>query len=216
MHVRTAVSLFVLLFLVLAPAAPAFAQAVAVGPRLSFVRPDPALGTASDRYTGGLVRMGLSPKTAIEVAMDLRSSTNDAGTERVRDTPFQGSVLIYPVRSAISPYVLGGVGWYSQRVQALDPDLDGADAVLEEATTRKFGYHAGFGGEVRVSRRVGVFADYRYTFIRFGDDDTETALGAGAGETGGFNFLPGMGTLLDRFKLSHKGSMWTAGVAVYF
>ena len=40
-------------------------------------------------------------------------------------------------------------------------------------TERKVGYHAGFGGELRVHRHVGLYGDYRYTFIRFGGEDSD-------------------------------------------
>jgi len=50
---RLAAALAMLLALPTAAAA----QALSIGPRMTFVRPDPALGTAADRYTGGTVRL---------------------------------------------------------------------------------------------------------------------------------------------------------------
>lgn len=191
------------LALLAAPSA-VFAQAVAVGPRMSFVRPDPALGTASDRYTGGALRLKLSPRTSIELAMDWRSTTSEDRTVRISDYPFQGSLMLYPVRAAIAPYLLGGVGWYSQRMEALS-----GREVLSTQTVRRMGYHAGFGGELKLGARASLFADYRYTFIRFGDEESA---GAGAGAFP----IPGAGSLLDNFRLSHEGSMWTGGVVINF
>ena len=180
------------------------AQAVSIGPRMSFVRPDPALGTTSDRYTGGTLRLKMSPRTSIELAMDWRSTMSDDATVRISDYPFQGSLILYPVRAAIAPYVLGGVGWYSQRMEA----LDGND-VISQQTVRRMGYHGGFGGEIKLGSRASIFADYRYTFIRFGNEEDVTE-GAGAFP------MPGVGSLLENFRLSHEGSMWTGGVVINF
>ena len=181
-----------------------FAQSVSVGPRFSFVRPDAALDSPSDRYTGGALRLKLSPRTSIELAMDWRSKTSEDATIRISDYPFQGSLMVYPLRSAISPYVLGGVGWYSQRMQTL-----AGSEVLAQQTVRRRGYHGGFGGELKLGSRLSVFADYRYTFINFGDEDTDVE---GAGAFG----IPGAGSLMEHFRLSHEGSMWTGGLVINF
>ncbi|HEX6323136.1 MAG TPA: outer membrane beta-barrel protein [Vicinamibacterales bacterium] len=204
MYIRPAAAFAVLSALALLPPAAA-AQTLGIGPRMSFVRPDPALGTASDRYSGGALRLKTSPRTAIELAMDWRSTTNDDATVRIRDYPVQASLMLYPVRAAIAPYLLGGVGWYSQRMEA----LSGAD-VLSQSTVRRMGYHGGFGGDLRLGARASLFADYRYTFIRFGEDDPGLDNGAGA-----FG-IPGAASLMDHLRLSHEGSMWTGGLVINF
>jgi hypothetical protein len=185
----------------------ASAQSVGIGPRMSFVRPDPALGTGRDTYTGGTLRMKMSPRTSVELAMDWRSTTSDDATVRIRDYPVQGSLMLYPVRAALAPYVLGGVGWYSQRMEALS-----GTKVLSSQTVRRRGYHAGFGGELKLGRKLTVFADYRYTFINFGSGD-EAENGAGA-----FPVIGGLGgmSLLQNLKFSHEGSMWTSGLTFTF
>lgn len=179
------------------------AQAVGIGPRMSFIRPEPGVATTGDRYTGGTLRLRTSSRTAIELAMDWRSTTSEDQLVRVRDYPLQGSLLIYPVRAAIAPYVLGGVGWYTQQMSAL---ADGE--VIAEHTARRMGYHAGFGAELALGSRLAVFADYRYTYIQFrrnGETD-------GAGAFG----IPGVGSLFEHVGLSHDGAMWTSGVTVRF
>lgn len=201
---RPAAAFAVLSALALLPPAAA-AQTLGIGPRMSFVRPDPALGTASDRYSGGALRLKTSPRTAIELAMDWRSTTNDDATVRIRDYPVQASLMLYPVHAAIAPYLLGGVGWYSQRMEA----LSGAD-VLSQSTVRRMGYHGGFGGDLRLGARASLFADYRYTFIRFGED--APGLDNGAGAFG----IPGAASLMDHLRLSHEGSMWTGGLVINF
>ena len=175
-------------------AAPAAAQSgIGVGPRLTFVRGgDPEAG--SQRFTGVAMRLG-GGKTAVELAMDFRSSVADDLSERVKDYPIQASLLIFPVRGRIAPYLVAGLGWYSQRVEMLGP------VQVEAQTERKVGYHAGFGGELRLHRHFGLYGDYRYTFIRFGGEDSSPVIN-----------LP----LVNRLKMAHEGSMFTWGATFYF
>ena len=176
-------------------AAPAAAQGngIGVGPRLTFVSggdPD----ADSQRFTGVALRLG-GGRTALEVAMDFRSSlVGEDLTVRVKDYPIQASLLIFPVRTRLAPYLLAGLGWYSQHVESLGP-------VQVTETTRKLGYHAGFGGELLLHRRFGLYGDYRYTFIRFGGEDSSPVID-----------LP----LVNRLKMSHEGSVFTWGANFYF
>jgi hypothetical protein len=195
------------------PAAIHAEQTVGVGPRFTVVRGTVEAESTSERYTGGLLRAHLSPRTAVELSIDWRTVTDQALTQRVRNYPIQGSLLLYPVRAGLSPYLLGGVGWYSQRVETLSEST-----VTSTVTTRTFGYHAGFGGQIRMGRRAALHLDYRYTKIRFGgDEDDSTADTSPAGEGGGAGFrIPGVSSLAERLKLSHDGSMWTGGLTFYF
>lgn len=199
--------------LVLALAAsvsPASAQMVGVGPRMSFVSAAPVTpapdGTPRDRFTGGALRFRLTPRSAIELAADWKSTTSDDATVRLREYPVQGSLLLYPVNTALAPYIVGGIGWYSQTIEAL------AEGEAQEAVTeRRFGYHGGFGADIKLGKRATLFADYRYRFIRFGDDAPDD------GENGAGAFgIPGVGSLFDTFRMSHEGSMWTGGVVINF
>jgi len=177
------------------------AQSFGVGPRFSFVRGDLKADSRS-RYSGAMLRLRTSPRTAIELSLDYRNHLNESLTERIKDYPIQGSLLLYPVRATFSPYLVTGIGWYSQRVEAVQDNQ-----VLTSTKTRKTGYHAGLGADMRLGRHAAVHADYRYTFIGFGrDEDSEP----------GVLPVPGFRGLQDRLKLSHKGSMWTSGVTVYF
>jgi opacity protein-like surface antigen len=186
--------------LLIVACAPPLAQAQSafgIGPRFTFVRGDSVLGQGS-KFLGGAVRLG-GGKTALEVALDFRSDVSGDLTERIKDYPLQISLLVFPVRSVIAPYLLGGIGWYSQHVERLST----TQTVLDDETTRKMGYHAGFGGELRLHRHVGVYGDYRYTFIHFGDDDASPVLPS---------FIP----FADRLKMSHEGSTFTWGATFYF
>ena len=208
MHLRAALCLVAFAFLSAPPAAAA--QAVGIGPRLSLVRPDADAGlpdgTPSDRYTGGALRLRISPRTAIELAADWKSTTSEDATVRLRTYPVQGSLLLYPVNASLAPYIVGGVGWYSQTMEAL---IEGEPAAA--MTERRFGYHGGFGADIKMGKRATLFADYRYRFIRFGDDAPDD------GENGAGAFgIPGLGSLFDTFRMSHEGAMWTGGVVINF
>lgn len=176
------------------------AAQVGIGPRISFVRGAEGPNGDSQRYTGGALRFG-SGKTAIELALDYQSDQLADLTARITDYPFQASLLVFPVRRGLSPYLVGGVGWYSQKVQRLS---SGGSITLDEETTRKMGYHGGFGAEARLHRHLGLYGDYRYTYIHFGDDDRPTS--------STLNLIP----FADRLKLSHEGSQFTWGANFYF
>jgi len=196
--------------LMLATALPCRAQAqgIGIGGRFSLVRGDVQADASAERFTGGQVRAWISKRTAVELSLDRRTQNNETLTERVRDYPFQASLLLTPVRSTFAPYVLGGMGWYTHRV-----DQIAGKQVVESTTTRRVGSHAGFGAEMRLGRRAALHADYRYTFLRFGAADpirSGTIAGAIAkshlsSSGSGARFLP-----------SYQGSMWTAGLTVYF
>jgi opacity protein-like surface antigen len=176
-------------------AAPCAAQGFGIGGRMTMVRgdiqADPA--AAAVRFLGGQLRARVSPKAAIEVSLDRHTTNPDLNT-RVKDYPLQGSLLLYLVRSTFSPYVLGGIGWYTHVVDTLS-----AGEVVASASARNVGYHAGFGAELKVGGHVGIHADYRYTMIHFGDG---TSAGA----------VP----LASSLKPTYDGSMWTAGFTFYF
>ena len=193
----SAVGIALLLGLLAAPAVVS-AQSVAIGPRLSLVRGDLATDTPSSRLFGGTMRMRSSSFTALELSMDYRVTHNEARTERVRETPMQASLLVMPFQSLLAPYALGGVGLYSSKVDLMGPE----NVILDSSLERRIGWHAGFGAELKLGRRAGVFLDYRYQFINFSRNDDPEA----------DSIIPG----LERVKFSHQGSMWTSGVAFYF
>src|SRR5262249_46313614 len=100
-------------------AAPAFAQSVGIRPRLSLIRGDLLTGTPSQRMFGGSLRMRSSTHVMIELALDRRIRTTPDGSTQIRETPIQGSLLLFPVRAAFSPYLLGGFGVYTEVTDTL-------------------------------------------------------------------------------------------------
>jgi hypothetical protein len=207
MEVQRSLAVAALLFGVAAPAA---AQgAFGLGARMSMVRGDVNADPAAtaQRFIGGQLRARVSPKTSIEVSLDRRSEDSPDLTHRVRDYPLQGSLLLSPIHSTFSPFVLGGIGWYTHVV-----DTMAAGKVLDTTSVRKMGYHAGFGAELKVGKHAGVHADYRYTFVHFGDGTGSSLTAAGA--TAGTRAVTT--GLASRLIPSYDGSMWTAGMTFYF
>ena len=180
------------------------AQSFGIGPRFAFITTDPDNDdtgvdreSRTDRYFGGLFRARMSDRAALEVSFDYRTDSEDvlpALQERIKAYPFQVSLLAYLTRARFSPYLVGGIGWYSQKVDLL---LD--NELINSRTTHPFGYHAGFGAEIALGRRAGIHVDYRYRFVNEDDDDD-----------GG---IPVIGFLTG---LSRNGSMWTTGFTLYF
>jgi len=172
-------------------ATPAAAQGFGIGARMAWVRSDVDLDVDSVRFTGGQIRLGLSPRFGVEVSLDRHSESLEILNERVTETPIQASLLLRLAGGGFSPYLLAGPGWYRRTVEAIEgPDLS--------VSTREFGWHAGGGLEIRLGRHAGIHGDYRYTFLDFKGEDEDD---------GGFigGLLPG-----------YKGSMWTMGATVYF
>jgi hypothetical protein len=176
----------------------ASAQGFGLGPRISLIRGDVPSGTPSERLFGGTMRMRSSPRVAIELAADYKTTVLAEGVLRQRERPLQGSLLLFFARSSFSPYVLAGYGLYNRQVEA----LDSTGKVVSSFSQRKSGAHMGFGAELFISRHAAVFADYRYRFVRFGEPEADAE--------------PIDIPLVDQVKLSHKGTMWTSGVAFYF
>jgi opacity protein-like surface antigen len=176
-----------MLFVALGPAL-AHAQTVGVGPRFSFVRGDIATETPSSRLLGGSVRVRTSERTSLELSMDYRTIRSADQTTRTRQTPMQATLVVMPLQAMLTPYALAGLGIYSQKMDT----LDATGALTDSALTRQVGWHAGFGGQLRLGRRAAVYADYRYQFV---------AIDRNA---------------VSRIPFTHKGSMWTSGVAFLF
>jgi opacity protein-like surface antigen len=199
----------------------AAAQMLGIGPRFSMVRGDIASNTPSTRFFGGTVRLNTSKAVGFEGSLDFRTTMDTTGTQRLRETPLQGSLLIYPFRSVLSPYALGGMGIYTRTYDVLAP----SGVIVQSAQERKTGMHLGFGGELRVSKHAVAYVDYRYRFVKFGDGTNSTGstttLTSGSttnasANSAAMNALLGSIPGLSLLKFSHEGSMWTGGVAFVF
>lgn len=182
----------------LASPAPVSAQGFGVGARIAWVTRDVDADVNADvdvdadtlRFFGGQIRL-LADRFGFEVSLDRHSKSFELLNQKVTETPIQMSLIMRLRSGSVSPFLLGGPGWYRRKVEALDGPGD-----LSVSTT-EFGWHAGIGLEVLPSRHFGIHGDYRYTFLDFHDDD----------DGGGFisGLLPG-----------HRGSMYTLGATFYF
>jgi opacity protein-like surface antigen len=174
----------------LASTAPVFAQGFGVGGRLAWVRSDNDTDIDSVRFVGGQIRL-LSQRVGVEVSIDRHSESFELLNQKVTATPIQASLLLRMARGRVSPFLLGGPGWYRRKIEPIDgPDLS--------VSTTEFGWHAGGGLEILPSRHVGIHGDYRYTFLDFNGDDNKDE---------GF---------IGRLIPGHRGSMWTLGATFYF
>ena len=119
-------------------AAPAGAQGIGVGARLAWVRSNVPLEADSVRFVGGQLRLG-GGHFGFEIAIDHHSETLEALNQKIVETPIQTSLLLRLATGTLSPYLLGGPGWYRRRVEPVDGPSD-----LSVSTT-EFGWHAGGG-----------------------------------------------------------------------
>ena len=144
----------------------ASAQGFGVGARMAWVTADSDLDVDSIRFVGGQIRL-LSKRWGLEVSMDRNSESFELLNQKVTETPIQASLLLRMGGAKVSPFLLGGPGWYRRKVEL----IDGPDGAEVEAT--EFGWHAGGGLEILPWRHFGIHGDYRYTFLDFGDDDDD-------------------------------------------
>ena len=195
------------------------AQVFGIGARMTSVSgpESPALedtNSSRTRFTGGFVRLHVAGSLGFEVAMDYQSTTNDAGTARVRNTPIQVSGLLLPIKKSFAPYFLGGIGWYKHKVEA----LDNGDAVAT-AYANDFGYHAGGGLQVKFGRHAAIFADYRYVWVDAnGVDGFSGLIKTASSLTSVLGLVASMAGAdsSNDDGVSRGGSMWTGGLTIYF
>ena len=182
----------------LAMASPAQAQSFGIGGRFAFLRGEPEVDAPSGKFFGGSIRMAASKRLVFEASLEQRSETSEDGATRLRERPIQVSMMVFPVRSTLAPYFMGGYGWYTHYRQALNPAGD----VVDSISTTTTGWHAGLGAELFFGRHVAIFGDYRLRSLGFGDPE----LGEDRVD------IP----LLSGLKISHRGSVWTTGLMIYF
>ena len=132
---------------------------VTLGGRAAYYRPK---GADHGTLNGGAqLRLHVLPMLAVEGSVDYRQ--NKFGGTTVDVYPVQASLLLYLTPSwVVSPYALGGVGWYYTHVRGGD-------------TTNRYGPHAGFGVEAALARHWTIDASYRYLWTQSLDAPTTTS-----------------------------------------
>lgn len=193
--------LIILLTLLAVAVLPSAASAqVGLGVRLaSMSGVETANGTESPErwFVGGQIRLRGS-RAALELSLDQHTTTDDVLQVETRRRPVQASLLLFMSKSAIAPYVIGGLGWYTTSVTSI-----AAGATSESVSRRDSGYHFGIGGELRFNPHAAAHFDYRW--IHVNDGSTSSGI-----------TVPGIGTVLDKLGVSTNSSIWTAGATFYF
>lgn len=189
----------------------ASAQLLGVGPHFSLVRGDLVTNTPTTRFMGGTARLKLTGNLSVEGALDYRTTWSLDRTQRVREAPLQGSVLLYPIHAVLAPYALGGLGVYTRNY-----DVMAAGVVTDTAQERKIGAHVGFGAEARLGKHAVAYMDYRYRFVKFGNDTASTSTTGLVDKQSAVGKLLALVPGLGQLNVSHQGSMWTGGVAFVF
>ena len=124
------------------------------GPRASYFKAKDAVkGTW---YAGAQARLHTSSALGFEGSIDYRKNKY-AGDVSIIAYPVQASLLIYLIpHSPVSPYLLGGAGWYFTQV-----DSPG----VAKKTDNRFGPHAGGGLEAKLAPFLSVDGSYRYIWL---------------------------------------------------
>jgi opacity protein-like surface antigen len=125
-----------------------------LGPRASYFKAkDAEKGTW---YAGAQARLHPTPVLGLEGSIDYRK--NDyAGDTTIKAYPVQATLLIYLVpHSPVSPYLLGGAGWYFTQVESPE---------IAKKTDNRFGPHAGAGLEAKLAPFLSVDGSYRYIWL---------------------------------------------------
>lgn len=123
---------------------------VTIGGRASYDRPKGADNGALDG--GAQLRIHFLSILAVEGSADFRQ--NKYGGTTVNTTPVQASLMLYLTPSwVVSPYILGGVGWYHTHI-------------VGGGSTERYGPHAGAGLEVALSRHWTIDGSYRYLWTQ--------------------------------------------------
>ncbi|QPD04419.1 MAG: hypothetical protein Nkreftii_002193 [Candidatus Nitrospira kreftii] len=106
-------------------------------------------------FGGAQVRVHPIRFLAVEGSVDYRR--NDFGETRVHSYPVQGSLMIYPLGlKRISPFILGGGGWYYTTVTGPGNFDD---------TQHRFGGHVGGGLQVFINKHFSADASYRHIWL---------------------------------------------------
>lgn len=128
-------------------------RGVSLGGRAAFFRAQD--GDSWSTYGGAQLRFYLAKVAALEGSADYRQETFP-GT-RVDVFPVQASLLLYLIPGyKISPYILGGGGWYFTHVKGPN-NFD--------ETSNRFGPHAGAGLQVFLNKYWSIDGSYRYAWI---------------------------------------------------
>ena len=125
---------------------------VTFGGRATYVRPKDADGGTLGG--GAQLRLHFTSVIAVEASADYRQ--NKFGGTTVQEAPVQASLLLYLTPHwVVSPYMLGGVGWYFTHIQG-----------SSSSPSNRYGPHAGAGLELGLTRHWSIDGSYRYLWTQ--------------------------------------------------
>lgn len=112
-------------------------------------------------FVGGQARLHFLQYFAVEAAMTFHENSYEGGDIHVTQYPVQLSGMLYPFPMWIlSPYVVGGAGWYYSRIS-----YTGTLSGISNETEHTFGAHGGVGADLRLGASITLDADLRYIFL---------------------------------------------------
>jgi opacity protein-like surface antigen len=125
-----------------------------LGPRATYFKAkDAAKGTW---YAGAQARFHPTSVLGLEGSIDYRKNKY-AGDVTIKGFPVQATLLVYLIpQSPVSPYLLGGAGWYFTQVESPG---------IAKKTDNRFGPHAGAGLEAKLGPSLSVDGSYRYIWL---------------------------------------------------
>lgn len=125
-----------------------------IGPRVSYFKPEDA---ENGSFSGGVqARVHFTPVLGLEGSIDYRKDDYADGVS-IKTYPVQASLMAYFMpHSPLSPYVLGGTGWYFTQVKG---------PAIETETDNRFGLHAGAGLEFLLNESLSLDGSYRFIWL---------------------------------------------------
>ena len=153
-------------------APPVAAQGFGIGARMAWVTReveadvDPDIDADALRLVGGQIRL-LSQRFGFEVCTTGIRGRSSSSIRRSRRLRYRRRFSCAWPAAAFLRSCWAGEGWYRRKIEPIDGPAD-----LSVSTT-EFGWHGGGGLEILAGRHFGIHADYRYTFLDFGDDDDD-------------------------------------------
>ncbi|HEX2056532.1 MAG TPA: porin family protein [Nitrospiraceae bacterium] len=106
-------------------------------------------------YGGAQARLHLGQVFAIEGSVDYREKKYESTFTRSYPVQVSGLIYLLPGKR-ISPFILGGGGWYYTQVKGPGGFDD---------TQNRFGLHAGGGLQWMLNRHVSIDSTYRYIWL---------------------------------------------------
>jgi opacity protein-like surface antigen len=123
-----------------------------IGPRM--MRFEAKDSDEANWNVGAQLRFNLTPVVALEGSVDYRQ--DDFGPVDLYVYPVQASLLFYLTEAPVSPFLLGGAGWYFTTIEAPG---------LPDRTDDRFGLHAGAGLQFMLGEYWSIDGAYRYVWL---------------------------------------------------